>query len=54
MIGVRDTEEYRELQTAFHRLWTKYTHEPGYDKPEWQRLNKALEAMIEKAKGWPA
>ncbi len=48
-MSVRDTEEYKELQAAFLGLWTKYTHEWGYDKSEWKRVRDAIEKMIDRS-----
>jgi len=47
---MRESKEYKELMAAFHHLWTKYTHEAGYDKQEWKRLGIAVERMVDKAR----
>ena len=48
---MQSTPEYKELQTAFHRLWTKYVGTDDYDKSEWKRLNDAIEQAISRACG---
>jgi len=31
-----------EIRKVFLRIWTKHTHQPGYDKQEWQHLRRML------------